>query len=82
MTGGPWFVRAVEDGGTHRAEAEYWTADGRVRIRPVCDSTTVFTALNREPVAVPYYDEQRCPVCLAAAPEPRTTRPRHLAVVR
>ncbi|APU17468.1 MULTISPECIES: hypothetical protein [Actinoalloteichus] len=77
---GPWFVRSVGDGDTHRAHREYWTSDGLARIRPVCDPTTVFTALNRRPVAVPYYDEHRCPDCLTASRVP--DRPRHLAVVR
>ncbi|APU17917.1 MULTISPECIES: hypothetical protein [Actinoalloteichus] len=79
---GPWFVRTVGDGDTHRARTEHWTADGRAQIRPICDPTTLFTALNREPVAVPYYDDHRCPGCLAAAHTRAPYRPRHLALVR
>ncbi|AOS65274.1 hypothetical protein [Actinoalloteichus hymeniacidonis] len=79
---GPWFVRAVGDGDTHRAETEHWTTDGRAHIRPICDATTLFTALNRRPVAVPYYDDHRCPDCLAATRKPTASRRRRLAVVR
>ncbi|APU16070.1 MULTISPECIES: hypothetical protein [Actinoalloteichus] len=83
MTGlGPWFVRTVDDGGTHRADHEHWTADGRARIRPICEPTAEFTAINREPIAVPYFDEHRCPRCLADALDPAAPRPRHLVLVR
>ncbi|ASO21952.1 hypothetical protein FHR81_005585 [Actinoalloteichus hoggarensis] len=79
MTGvGPWFVRSVSDGDTHRAFREYWTRDGVARIRPVCDPNSVFTALNRNPVAVPYFDEHRCPTCLTTPP---VAEARHRLVV-
>ncbi|AOS65617.1 hypothetical protein [Actinoalloteichus hymeniacidonis] len=77
---GPWFVRSVDDGDTHRAHSEYWTPDGRAHIRPLCAPAVLFTALNRQPVAVPYYDEHRCPTCLTA--RRASGRPSHLAVVR
>ncbi|AOS64180.1 hypothetical protein [Actinoalloteichus hymeniacidonis] len=90
---GHWFVRTVGDGDTHRAADEHWTSGGQARIRPRCDVTSVFTALNSQPIGMPFYDSQRCPDCLndALLPIRRAARgrrpgplprPRHLAVVR
>ncbi|AOS61039.1 hypothetical protein [Actinoalloteichus hymeniacidonis] len=75
---GLWFVRSIRDGDTHRAVHERWTVDGQACIRPVCAPGAEFTALNREPIAQPYYEEQHCPRCLATS----TRQPRRLAVVR
>ncbi|AOS65517.1 hypothetical protein [Actinoalloteichus hymeniacidonis] len=75
----PWFVRSVRACDTHRAASEHWTRDDRINVRPDCDPSTTFTALNRTPIALPYYDEQRCPACLTIA---RPARQRLSAVVR
>ncbi|ASO20125.1 hypothetical protein FHR81_000191 [Actinoalloteichus hoggarensis] len=71
-----WFVRSVRAGDTHLAEEDW---DGYNLVTPVCESTVAFSPLNREPIEVCYFDEQRCLRCLEA------TRPRpkaRLAAVR
>ncbi|WP_157736614.1 hypothetical protein [Actinoalloteichus hoggarensis] len=41
-----------------------------VVLRPACGGAS-FAALNRRPIHECYYDEQRCPGCLAASRKPR-----------
>ncbi|AOS64089.1 hypothetical protein [Actinoalloteichus hymeniacidonis] len=80
-----WFVRTVAEGDTHRARTEHWTRDGRAHIRPLCDPTALFTALNRQPIALPYYDNQSCSTCLTTEPARLHlihAGRRHLAAVR
>ncbi|APU14066.1 hypothetical protein [Actinoalloteichus sp. GBA129-24] len=67
-----WFVRTVRTGDSHLADAGW---NGSDLIRPVCAPEVEFRPMNRRPLRVCFYDEQRCPLCLghtAARPTPPT----------
>ncbi|APU13386.1 hypothetical protein UA75_06565 [Actinoalloteichus sp. GBA129-24] len=75
MTATAWFVRSVRTGDTHLAPADW---NGSDLIRPVCAPAVEFRAMNRRPLRVCYYDEQRCPLCLGLTTTPAAPIP-HLA---
>ncbi|APU14804.1 MULTISPECIES: hypothetical protein [Actinoalloteichus] len=79
MTSVAWFVRTVRSGDTHLASAQ-WNGYGPVR--PLCAPEVEFRAMNRRPLTVCFYDEQRCPLCLPHTDDDRVPAPRTLAVVR
>ncbi|ASO18863.1 hypothetical protein FHR81_001128 [Actinoalloteichus hoggarensis] len=71
MSGLAWYVRTVRSGDSHLAAAEW---NGSDPIRPVCAPTVEFRAMNRRPLRMCFYDEQRCPLCLRHAGTPPTAR--------
>ncbi|ASO20234.1 hypothetical protein FHR81_000081 [Actinoalloteichus hoggarensis] len=79
MNGLAWFVRSVRSGDTHLASARW---NGSAPIRPVCAPEIEFRAMNRRPLLVCFYDEQRCPLCLPHVLDRPTAPPRTRAAVR
>ncbi|APU13333.1 hypothetical protein [Actinoalloteichus fjordicus] len=77
MTGMAWFVRTVRSGDTHLWSAAW---NGYDLIRPVCAPEVEFRAMNRRPMRVCFYDDQRCPLCLGHSTT-RTPAPRPLTAV-
>ncbi|ASO19525.1 hypothetical protein FHR81_000797 [Actinoalloteichus hoggarensis] len=64
MTTLAWYVRTVRTGDSHLADADW---NGSRLIRPICAPEAEFRAMNRRPMRVCFYDEQRCPLCLRHA---------------
>ncbi|APU12497.1 hypothetical protein [Actinoalloteichus fjordicus] len=77
MTGLAWFVRTVRSGDSHLAEAAW---NGYDPIRPLCAPDVEFRAMNRRPLRMCFYDEQRCPLCLGHTTTPSWT-PRLLTAI-